>query len=244
MLTAASTDIPTSSSRAMTATGATPSTHQSTSMNTSKPNVATAPITSIALHTANPNANTSSYNVGPMTHSRSRSRSISRSLPEEPAPPCPVQDQAPTPAPRPKVKATAAAPLPAGQAIKIPRLHQGTKSLKSYLDKATTTWMSLPVPKGQKLEIDFIALFIKGMRDEDKREILVGELQQQHQSRTKKDGKVEILCKWKDVGQGMKDAELITMGDISTGPEEKKGNNKKADRLFKELQNSDGFLQN
>ena len=103
--------------------------------------------------------------------------------------------------------------------------------------------MSLPVPKDQKLEIDFIALFIKGMRDEDKREILVGELQQQHQSRTKKDGKVEILCKWKDVGQGMKDAELITIGDMSTGPEEKKGKNKKDDRLLRSCRTQMAFVE-
>ena len=141
-----------------------------------------------------------------------------------------------------KFKAPVSAPLPAGQTIKFPRLHQGTHSLTTYLEKATTIWMSLSVPEDQKLEIEFIALFIKGLRDEDKKEILIGELQQQHQSRTKKDGKVEILCKWNDVGQGMIDAKLITTGNMSADPKEKKAkDNKKADRLLKELQNSQGF---
>jgi hypothetical protein len=113
--------------------------------------------------------------------------------------------------------------------------------LKTYLDKATTKWMSFPAPKDQKLEIQFIALFIKGIEDERKREILISELQQQHQSRTKKDGKVEILCKWKDVGQGLKEAGLIPKGNIGAGQREKTAKGKKPDRLLRELQSSDGF---
>lgn len=78
-------------------------------------------------------------------------------------------------------------------------------------------------------------MFIKGMRDEDKRDTLVGELQQQHQSRTKKDGKIEILCKWKDVGEGMRSSELIATEDSRAAPKDKAWHRKKADRLLKEL---------
>lgn len=86
---------------------------------------------------------------------------------------------------------------------------------------------SFPGTKDKKFEIEFVASLIKGMRDDDEREVLVAELQQQHQSRTKKDGKVEILCKWRDVGEGMKSAKLIKVGS-------KKGNGH-VDRLLKEL---------
>lgn len=193
-------------------------------MNASRPNVATlmrAPVTNTTLHITNHNADKAFGPTGPMTRSRSGSGSLSH----EPAPAPKLQDQTSTPAPRPRSKAaantTSASASSSYETVKIPRLHQGTRSLKAYHNSATTIWESLREPKDQKLEIQFIALFIKGMGDEDKRQILVAELQLQHQSRTKKDGKVEILCKWKDVGQGMKDADLMSM---SAGPKKKHRN--------------------
>jgi hypothetical protein len=178
-----------------------------------------APVINAGLHTAA----TSIDIVGPMTRSRSRSRTRSASA-DAPAPNVPhAQKSIPASAGRPKAYVTTSTPTPtpSTQPIKIPRLHQGTSSYKTYLDRANAMFLSLPSPKDQELEIEFIALFIKGMRDEDKREVLVGELQQQHQSRTKKDGKVEILCKWKDVEGGMKSVGLIAIINVSSGLKEK-----------------------
>lgn len=172
-----------------------------------------------------------------MTRSRSRKRSRSQSG-EAFAPISSLaQAKVAAPAARPSAQASVPAPAPAptlptpaAQLTKIPRLYQGTGPLKAYLDKATATFDSLPGIKDKKFEIGFVASFVKGIREDDYREILVAELQQQHQSRTKKDGKVEILCRWKDVGEGMKRADLIKVADANAGP---KG--KQIDRLLREL---------
>jgi hypothetical protein len=144
--------------------------------------------------------------------------------------------QSPAPASEPQAKANISTPTstPASQAVKIPRLHQGTNSLKTYLDKATAIFLSLPNQSDQKLEVEFIALFIKGMRDADKRDILVAELQQAHSSRTKKDGKIEVLCKWADVEEGMEATGLFKVENLSGGPK-KAVQGQKISRFLKEL---------
>jgi hypothetical protein len=147
----------------------------------------------------------------------------------------PVQTTAP--AGRPKAPApTLTHSTPASQLAKLPRLNQATGTLKNYLNKANTAFEALPNPKERKFEIEFIAAFIKGMTDGDKREVLVEELQQQHQSRTKKDGKVEILCEWNDVVEVMKTVGLLTTGDVESASKHQSHKSK----LKKELQ---GLLQ-
>lgn len=177
-----------------------------------------APITNAGFHTTNRAANLSSETVGPMTRSRSRSRSAE----------APTSDQRQMQIPVPAIRPQAAVPTSIRTATaetppKLPRLHQGHSSYKSYLDKANSAYESLPHSGDQKFEIEFIASFIKGITNEDKRNILVAELQQQHQSRRKNGGKIEILCEWKDVAEGMKAAGLLQVatGGARTGPKDR-----------------------
>ena len=181
--------------------------------------------------------------TGPMTRTRSQTRSQSVEAPASKQP----QDQAPNPPARPKAPAPVSCPTKAStstiQPIKLPRLHQGTGTFKNYLNKVDSIYQAFGWPKEKKFEIEFIAAFIKGVRDADTREALVEELQQQHQSRTKKDGKVEILCAWEDVGDAMRSAGLLNVPEIASSSASKSHTASKShkSRLTKELQ---GLLEN
>ncbi len=59
------------------------------------------------------------------------------------------------------------------------------------------------------------------MSDEKDRKILIEELQQEHQSRTKKDGRIEILCQWNDVGDVMENTGLLEKRKVGSRPNEK-----------------------
>lgn len=175
-----------------------------------------APNTIAACRINNRAENISSETVGPMTRSRSRTRSHSAGDPTYNRPPI----QAPAPASRTTVP-TSARTVTAQTSTQLPRLYQGHNSYKRYLDKATAAFNSLPHPVDQKFEIEFVSLFIQGITTEDKRNNLIAELQQQHQSRRKKGGKVEILCEWKDVAEGMKAAGLLQAASRSVKPTQK-----------------------
>ena len=92
------------------------------------------------------------------------------------------------------------------------RLSQGNGSLETYLLNSSSIFSTLP-NSGPQFQIDFVALFVKGIRDSKAREKLVNELQLIHPSKMKKDGKMEILCEWDDVSDALRSARLIEMGD-------------------------------
>ena len=82
-----------------------------------------------------------------------------------------------------------------------PRLIQGTNSLATYHKNACTSFTS--TPKDRHGEIDFVGQFIKGIQEPKTRSALVDELQKAHPCRTNKDGKVEVMCQWADVVEGL-----------------------------------------
>jgi hypothetical protein len=160
-----------------------------------------------------------------MTRTRSRSRTRSASAePHTPKKPELINLTSQPQALAFAVKSDAVVPTSttaSTTSAKRTRLHQGTVNLKAYLNKANRIFGTLPEPLEQKVEIEFIASFIKGMSDEKDRKILIEELQQEHQSRTKKDGRIEILCQWNDVGDVMENTGLLEKRKVGSRPNEK-----------------------
>ncbi|KAI9640957.1 hypothetical protein NHQ30_010799 [Ciborinia camelliae] len=63
--------------------------------------------------------------------------------------------------------------------------------------------------KQRKTQFEFIARFIRGLRDERDRHALLKHLQKKFSSRTTKDGFVEVMCGFADVGDGLAAAGLL-----------------------------------
>jgi hypothetical protein len=68
--------------------------------------------------------------------------------------------------------------------------------------------MKLP-QKDQKTEHEYVAAFIRGICNPRHKNDLIKELLKTHASRAGQDGKVEILCDWEDVGEGLQKIGLI-----------------------------------
>ncbi|KAI1003576.1 hypothetical protein K3495_g4636 [Podosphaera aphanis] len=101
----------------------------------------------------------------------------------------------------------------------LPKLNQGTNQLKHYYEYASSTLALVSSPTEQ-FEIDFVNSFINGIISPKISEKLVGQLQQTHPSKQKKDGRVEILCSWFDLGEAIKKAKIF--GDRSNSYSGKK----------------------
>ncbi|RKF58724.1 hypothetical protein OnM2_065031 [Erysiphe neolycopersici] len=86
---------------------------------------------------------------------------------------------------------------------KLPRLSQGRVQLKLYYEQADSIRSSSDISEEQ-LETEFVNSFIKGISNYKAREKLTGQLQQIHPSKQKKDGRVEILCSWAELGEAIK----------------------------------------
>lgn len=82
---------------------------------------------------------------------------------------------------------------------KLPKLVQGRKQLGRYFEQAGLARTSIAFTSEQT-EIDFVNSFIRGITSSKIREKLIGQLQQIHPSKQKKDGRVEILCDWTQLG--------------------------------------------
>ncbi|KAF7913613.1 uncharacterized protein EAF01_000019 [Botrytis porri] len=80
------------------------------------------------------------------------------------------------------------------------------QTIEAYLALATEYNKAI---KSRKSRFEFIARFIKGLLKENDREVLLKQLQKKFQSRTTKDGFVEVMCGFSDVGEGLVDAGLI-----------------------------------
>jgi hypothetical protein len=113
---------------------------------------------------------------------------------------------------RGKSNGVAAFIAPHAEASKIVNytlLEQGNNTLTTYHKNACAAFEAFA--KDRQVEIEFIGQFIKGIREPKTRNMLVDELQQAHPCRTDKDGKVEILCEWMDVIEGLKKAGIVTV---------------------------------
>jgi hypothetical protein len=100
-------------------------------------------------------------------------------------------------------------PLARPEASKIPRLVQGTNHIKTYYHTANEVFKGLNMNDGQT-EVDFVAAFISGITDSKIGNRLVIELQRLHPCRNRKDGRVEVLCDWDDVTEGLRKAGLLS----------------------------------
>jgi len=120
----------------------------------------------------------------PVTRSRNRATEISNETPVE-------------------------TPLARTAAPNLPRLSQGTGHIKTYYNNANDVFKTLNMSDPQ-MEIDFISAFIKGMADSKIGNKLLTELQQLHPSRSRKDGRIEVLCDWDDVPEGLRRAGLLS----------------------------------
>jgi hypothetical protein len=100
---------------------------------------------------------------------------------------------------------------PRTEAFKVLRLAQGTNHIKTYYNNANEVFKGLDVNDAQ-LEVDFVSAFISGITDPKISNRLVSELQRAHPSRNKKDGRIEVLCDWDDVPEGLRKAGLLSPG--------------------------------
>jgi len=81
-------------------------------------------------------------------------------------------------------------------------------SLRTYHDKYNTSFLKL-ANKDKAIEYEYVACFIKGLRDSKQRSNLVKELLKTNASRAGQDGKMEILCDWEDVGNSLRNIGLL-----------------------------------
>jgi hypothetical protein len=100
-------------------------------------------------------------------------------------------------------------PLARLEASKIPRLAQGTNHIKNYYNNANEVFKELNLT-GAQLEVDFVSAFISGITDSKTSSRLISELQRAHPSRNRKDGRIEVLCDWDDISEGLRKAGLLS----------------------------------
>jgi len=128
--------------------------------------------------------------------------------PKAPAPVVKGKLNVPAPATRTRPTAnnkTTAAP----KVTTIKRLTQAARStVESYHTSSNTTFMELR-QTSKMADSDFVAFFIRGLRDPTHREKLSKELVKSHPARGREDGTVEILCMWEDVGDALRKVGLL-----------------------------------
>ncbi|KAF5878475.1 uncharacterized protein Bfra_000641 [Botrytis fragariae] len=88
------------------------------------------------------------------------------------------------------------------------------QTIEDYLAHATERHQAI---KSRKSRFEFIARFIRGLLNEKDRDALLKQLQKEYQSRTTKDGFVEVLCGFSDVGEGLLAAGLIAGSGGTSG---------------------------
>ncbi|RKF55365.1 hypothetical protein GcC1_204005 [Golovinomyces cichoracearum] len=86
---------------------------------------------------------------------------------------------------------------------KLPKLNQGRMQLKPYYEKAGLIRTSIS-SMTEKLDFDFVNTFIRGIASLKTRQKLISQLQQIYLSKQMKDGRVEILCNWTELGEAIK----------------------------------------
>ena len=142
------------------------------------------------------------------------------------------------PRPRSRSKAEEATSLndhlvEAPQPVNPPRLIQGPNNIISYHNSACIAFASLP--KDRHIEIEFIGQFINGIQEAKARKALLDELQKVHPCRTNRDGKVEILCEWADVAEGLNKVGMLPIESVEGTAQNKRVTRKKKILIPKEL---------
>ncbi|KAH8815098.1 hypothetical protein F5884DRAFT_895043 [Xylogone sp. PMI_703] len=97
-------------------------------------------------------------------------------------------------------------------AFMLPKLAQGRSTLDDYITKSQA--FAKDVPKER--EVEFVAAFIKGIKNVSIRKNLVQQLMSIHPSTTKSNNQVEVICTWLDVEDGLRKANLalLTTPDV------------------------------
>jgi hypothetical protein len=91
----------------------------------------------------------------------------------------------------------------------IPRLFQGTNHIKTYYNDSNDVFKRFNTIEPQS-EVNFVSAFISGITDPKIKSRLISELQQLHPSRNRKDGRIEVLCDWGDIPEGLRKAGLLS----------------------------------
>jgi hypothetical protein len=104
------------------------------------------------------------------------------------------------------------------ETIKIPTLSQRTSHLKTYHKNASAAFNALS--KDRQTETQFVMQFLKGLRDSETRNTLTAALQSRHPCRSNQEGKLEILCEWPDVEDGLRNTGLIVVEAGDQAPPE------------------------
>ncbi|KAI6250130.1 hypothetical protein HI914_01735 [Erysiphe necator] len=86
---------------------------------------------------------------------------------------------------------------------KLPKLSQGRVRLRLYYQQADSICSS-SMSSTEQFETEFVNSFIKGISNYKAREKFIAHLQQIYPSKQKKDGRVEILCSWAELGEAIK----------------------------------------
>ncbi|RFU31999.1 hypothetical protein B7463_g4304, partial [Scytalidium lignicola] len=110
----------------------------------------------------------------------------------------------------------------------MPKLAQGRSTLEDYVQKSQT--LARDVPKDR--EVEFIAAFIKGIKNASTRKKLVQKLMSIHPSTTKGKNEVEIICMWSDVEDGLRKANLALLSTTSVPSKKKEDDNPSSDVRF------------
>ncbi|KAF7958672.1 hypothetical protein EAE96_002206 [Botrytis aclada] len=157
-----------------------------------------------------PNRRQSSQAISPLAHDAPMSPPLAPRLPL--AATTPTKKRIPPFSSKPLPNATSrkAAHLPSW--INISQTPDQT--IEVYLAQATEYNKAI---KSRKSRFEFIARFIRGLRNEDDRDVLLKQLQKKFQSRTTKDGFVEVMCGFSDVGEALRAAGLIAGSGGTSG---------------------------
>ncbi|KAK6614301.1 hypothetical protein H4I96_00622 [Botrytis cinerea] len=164
-----------------------------------------------------PETNTSLHDRHPRTPNRRRSSQaispLAQDGPTSPPPRLPLATTTPT---KKKIQPLPSKSLPNTTSRKpahppcwINISQTPNQTIEAYLAHAAKYNKAI---KSRKSRFEFIARFIRGLLSEKDRDVLLKQLQKKFQSRTTKDGFVEVMCGFSDVGEGLLAAGLIVGG--------------------------------
>ncbi|TGO65346.1 hypothetical protein BOTNAR_0079g00130 [Botryotinia narcissicola] len=157
-----------------------------------------------------PNRRQSSQAISPLAHDGPMSPPLAPRLP--PVATTPTNKRVPPPSSKPLTNTTSRKAAHPPFWINISQAPDQT--IEAYLAQATEYNNAI---KLRKYRFEFIARFIRGLRNENDRAVLLKQLQKKFQSRTTKDGFVEVMCRFSDVGEGLLAAGLIAESGGTNG---------------------------
>ncbi|KAF7892819.1 uncharacterized protein EAF02_000357 [Botrytis sinoallii] len=157
-----------------------------------------------------PNRRQSSQAISPLAHDGPMSPPLAPRLSLVAT--TPINKRVPPPSSKPVPNATSRKAAHPPSWINISQTPDQT--IEAYLAQATEYNKAI---KSRKSRFEFIARFIRGLWKENDRDVLLKQLQKKFQSRTTKDGFVEVMCGFSDVGEGLLAARLIAGSGGTSG---------------------------